>query len=130
MTAATVISAPSLGTKDIFLENSVSYFFGKYNALSYSSRNKIIDTTLTNEFFGKIAIAHKWVGHNTILQGGITANETTFTASPIRNIFTLSLGGTLKVKKSTFGLDIVFNTKETAASTGHNYGVMSYTFLF
>jgi len=30
--------APSLGTKDIFLENSIHYFFGKFNELKNSSR--------------------------------------------------------------------------------------------
>ena len=121
---------PTLGTKDIFIENGVRYTFGKINSFNHSSRIGAIDSSLTNEFYGLLGIAHRYVIHNTILQGGITRNETSFTVSPTRNIFKLEAGAVLKRKRNTFKLILNFNTRESAIATSHRFGSIIYARSF
>jgi len=47
--------SPSLGTKDIYLENDISYFFGRFNTFQNSVRTGIVDTGIAKEFFGYVA---------------------------------------------------------------------------
>ncbi len=120
----------TLGTKDIFLSNSAKYVFGKFNAFNNTSALGLIDSSLTKEFFGFIGFGHKYVVHNTLLQGGITRDETTFTSSPTRNIFRLEVGSTLKFKRNTYKLTYFFNSKETALSSSHVYGSVVFARSF
>lgn len=121
---------PTLGTKDIFIENGVRYTFGKINTFNNSSRIGAIDSSLTNEFYGLFGIAHRYVVHNTILQGGITRNETSFTVSPTRNILKLEAGAVLKRKRNTFKFILNFNTKENAEARSHRFGSIIYARSF
>lgn len=121
---------PTLGTKDIFLSNNIKYVFGKFNAFNNTSVLGIIDGSLTKEFFGFIGFGHKYVVHNTLLQGGITRDETTFTTSPVRNVFKLQAGSTLKVKRNTYKLTYYFNTKETELSSPHAYASLVFARSF
>lgn len=125
-----IITNPALGTKDIFFSNEVKYVFGKFNVFNKTSGIGAIDNSLNNEFFGFIGLGHKYVIHNTLLQGGITRNETTFTASPTRNVYKLDIGSTLKIKRNTYKLVYSFNTKETRLSSSHGYGSFTYARSF
>ncbi|RZN82391.1 MAG: DUF2219 family protein [Winogradskyella sp.] len=118
---------PSLGTKDIYLSNNIEYAFGKLNTFNSSSRNNFIDSTNTNEFFGLISLGHRYVLHNTLIQGSLDYNDKTFTTNHEPHIFELKIGGTLKFKKNTLKLIYNFNTKETPLSSSHSFGTLSFS---
>ncbi|GGI56843.1 hypothetical protein GCM10011444_11520 [Winogradskyella haliclonae] len=118
---------PSLGTKDIYISNSIEYAFGKLNTFNTSSRNNFIDRTNTNELFGLISIGHKYVLHNTLIQGSLDYNDETFTTNNVPHIFEFKIGGSLKFKRNTLKLIYNFNTKETPLSSSHSFGTLSFS---
>jgi len=118
--------ATSLGTKDIYVSNSLEYTFGKFNALIQSSRNGIIDTEDSNEFYGVLSLGYRYVLHNTLLQGSLDFNDQTFTVTNTPHIFEIRVGSTLKIKRNTFRLMLNFNTKETPLASSHAYGTLSF----
>jgi hypothetical protein len=121
---------PSFGTKDVFLENSVYYYFGRFNGLRNSSRLGIIDKTKTNEFYGSVRLGYKYVAHNTLIQGSIFKDDILFTANPTRHIFKLKVEGVYKFNSTTFKLSANFNSKETPTSIFHAYGSIIYSRAF
>lgn len=121
------IIEPSLGTKDIYLSNSVEYTFGALNDFNKSSRNNFIDRTDTNEFFGFISLGHRYVLHNTLIQGSLDYNDQTFTTNREPHIFYFKVGSTLKFKRNTLKLIYNFNTKETPLSSSHSFGTLSFS---
>ncbi len=117
---------PAVGTKDIFLENNIHYFFGNYNELKNSSRLGSIDATSTKEFYGLISAGYRYVAHNTLIQGSIFKEDVLFTTDISHHIFKLKFGAVYKTKRNAFKLIYNFNSKETPLSTSHGFG----TFIF
>lgn len=118
---------PALGTKDIFLSNNVAYTFGRINNFNASSRNNIIDRQNSNEFYGFFNLGHRYVLHNTLLQGSLDFNDQTFTTSSQPHVFQFAFGGVLKWNRNIVGLAYNFNTKETSESSSHAYGSLRYS---
>ncbi len=118
---------PALGTKDIFLENNVHYFFGKYNKLSNSSRLGSIDTTGAREFYGLVSLGYRYVAHNTLIQGSLLSDDELFTTDISRHIVKLKFGAVYKNKRNTFRLLYNFNSRETPLSTSHGFGTFVYS---
>ena len=122
--------SPSLGTKDIYLENDLSYFFGKLNPFQNSSRIGIVDTRAAKEFFGYVSVGYKYVAHNTLIQGSLFSNDVLFTTDITRHILKSEVGAVLQTKQNTFKVIYSFNTKETPRSTSHIYGSLVYARRF
>jgi len=120
----------SLGTKDIFISNTIEYIFGRMNDFNQSSGTNIIDNTDSNEFFGFVSAGYKYVAHNTLIQGSLDFNDTTFTTNRVPSIFQFKFGSTLKFNKSILKLIYNFNTKETPESSSHSYGTLSFSQSF
>ncbi len=122
--------SPSLGTKDIYLENDISYFFGRLNEFQNSSRTTIIDNSTSKEFFGYVSVGYKYVAHNTLIQGSIFTDDVLFTTDITNHILKTEMGAVLQSKRNTFKIAYSFNTKETPLSTSHIYGSLSYARSF
>lgn len=122
--------SPSLGTKDIYLENDISYFFGRLNAFQNSSRTGIVDTSTSKEFFGYVSVGYKYVVHNTLIQGSIFSDDDLFTTDITNHILKTEIGAVLQSKRNTFKILYNFNTKETPLSTSHIYGSLAYARSF
>ncbi len=122
--------SPTLGGKDVFIENNVHFYFGRYNNLRNSSRLGIIDKTNKNEFFGNISIGYKYVAHNTLIEGSIVNDDVLFTTDASSNILKLNIGGVLKHNSNTIKLSGNFNSRETPSSTSHIYGSFTYAYKF
>ena len=121
---------PSLGTKDIYLKNSLTYYLGLFNGLKNSSRIAAIDPSQTKEFYGLIGFGYKYVGHNTLIQGGLRYQDTTYTTTIERHVLDAKLGLVYKNKRNTFSLIYFFNTNETLRAGDHSYGSFKYTVDF
>ena len=119
-------SKPIIGTKDLLIDNSLYYFFGKFSELKNSSRFSILNTSIKKEFFGFISFGHKYVFHNTLIEGSISNNDVLFTTDAEKNIFKWRIGLVSKNKKSVFKLSYNFNSKETPLSKFHGFGSISY----
>ena len=117
----------SLGSKDVFAESGIQYYFGKFNDLQNSSRFGMIDKTKANEFFGSLSFRYKYVVHNTLIQGSVFKEDVLFTAEVSNHVLNFSVGIGLKRKSNTFKLLGTFNTKETPLSTSHIYGMLTYS---
>lgn len=122
--------SPSFGTKDIYLENGISYFFGSLNAFQNSSRTGIVDTSTSKEFFGYVSVGYKYVVHNTLIQGSILTDDVLFTTDITKHILKTEIGAVLQSKRNTFKIVYNFNTKETPLSTSHIYGSLVYARSF
>lgn len=118
---------PSIGTKDIFLENTIHYFFGRFNELKNSSRLGLIDATSTNEFYGLVSLGHRYVAHNTLIQGSLFEDDILFTTNIARHLLKFRFGGVYKNKRNTFKLIYNFNSKETPRSKSHGFGTFIYS---
>nr|WP_299113180.1 lipid A-modifier LpxR family protein [uncultured Winogradskyella sp.] len=118
---------PSLGTKDIYVSNNIEYTFGKLNTFNNSSRNNFIDRTNTNEFYGLISLGHRYVLHNTLIQGSLDYNDETFTTNNEPHVFEFKIGGSLKFKRNILKLIYNFNTRETPLSSSHSFGTLSFS---
>ncbi|WP_346880851.1 lipid A-modifier LpxR family protein [uncultured Algibacter sp.] len=117
---------PTLGTKDIFVKNEIGYYFGRFNDLRTSTRVSSVDTALVNEFFAFISMGYKYVAHNTLIQGGLSYNETTFTTHREPNVLMFKIGGVLKIKRNTIKFIYNHNTRETPTSKNHAYGSLAF----
>lgn len=120
----------SLGTKDIYLENDLGYFFGKFNKLRNSARIGALDETLSNEFFGFVAMGYKYVAHNTLIQGSLFKDDVLFTTAITHHVFKARAGVVLKIKRNLFKVMYDFNTSETPLATAHVYGSLAYARTF
>lgn len=125
--AFTYTIEPALGTKDIFIANTLGYTFGRFNSFKQSSRNGFIDTTTINEFFGFVNLGYKYVAHNTLIQGSLDYEDEFFTTNATAHIFNFKIGSVLKLKRSTFKFIYNYNTKETPKSSSHSYGTLSFS---
>ena len=117
----------SLGTKDIFIENGLGYYFGRFNNLKSSSRIGIINKTKENEFFGFVNFGYKYVAHNTLIQGGLLHDDVLFTTQKESHILKIKAGAVLSLGRNTFKFIYNFNTNETPKSTNHSYGGISFS---
>jgi hypothetical protein len=122
--------SPSLGTKDIYLENDISYFFGRLNGFQNSSRIGIVDSSTAKEFYGYVSVGYKYVAHNTLIQGSIFSEDFLFTTDITNHILKTEIGAVLQSKRNTFKIIYNFNTKETPLSTSHIYGSLVYARSF
>ncbi len=120
----------SIGTKDIYLENSLHYFFGRLNPFQNSSRTGIVNAIAAKEFFGYLSIGHRYVAHNTLIQGSIFSDDPLFTTTITKHILKSEIGAVLQSKQNTFKIIYNFNTQETPLSTGHIYGSLVYARSF
>ena len=111
-----------LGTKDIFIETGAKFVFGKYNPVNNSARSGFINSFLKKELFGFVSLQHKYVAHNTLLEGRLFGDEPTFTVRPTPNVLQLKVGGVFTFKKYTIELIYNANTEENSAATAHHYG--------
>lgn len=122
--------SPSLGTKDIYLENNIAYYFGRLNSFQNSARIRAVDATITNEFFGYFSAGYKYVAHNTLIQGGLFKDDLLFTTDVTRHVLNAEVGAVLKSKRNTFRAAYNFNTRETRLATSHIYGYLGYVRSF
>lgn len=121
------IVEPSLGTKDIFIENNLGYTFGRFNTFNQSSRNGFLTRINTNEFFGFINVGYKYVVHNTLIQGSLDFKDSLFTTNKEPHILGFKVGSVLKLKRSTIRFVYNYNTKETPRSSSHSFGSISFS---
>ncbi len=122
--------SPSLGTKDIYLENDIRYFFGKLNPFQNSSRIGLVNTSSAKEFFGYVSVGYKYVAHNTLIQGSLFSDDVLFTSDITNHILKAEVGAVFQAKKNMFKVIYNFNTKETPRSTSHIYGSLVYARSF
>lgn len=120
----------SIGNKDIFLGNDISYFFGNFNDFQNSSRLNLVDMNNRKEFFGFISAGYKYVALNSLIQGSPFSDRDPFTTIATNHVFQLSAGSVLRTKKNLFKLGCYYNTKETPLSASHVYGTLTYGFVF
>jgi len=118
---------PTIGTKDISLENKVTYFFGKFNDLQNTSRAEVIDKKENNEMFGFLSLGHSYVVHNALIEGSLFKDDLLFTTNATNNVINWKFGVVNKHKKTTLKLIYTFNTKETKASSGHSYASLIFS---
>lgn len=121
---------PTLGTKDISIDNNLFYYFGKFNTLRNSSRIGIINNMLNNEMFGFLSLGYKYVIHNTLIEGSLFSNDLLFTTEATNHIFKWKFGVVNKYKRNTFKLIYNFNSKETKSSKIHGYAAFIYSLDF
>lgn len=122
--------SPKVGTKDIYLENDISYFFGTLNSFQNSSRIGLVDSSASKEFFGYVSLGYRFVAHNTLIQGSIFTNDVLFTTDITNHILKTEIGVVLQSRRNTFKVMYNFNTKETPLSSSHIYGSLVYARSF
>lgn len=118
--------SPSLGTKDIYLENDITYSFGRLNNFQNSARVGAIDASASNEFFGYVSAGYRYVAHNTLVQGSLFTEDILFTTDVTNHVLKAEVGAVLKSKRNTFKIRYNFNTKETPLASSHIYGSLVY----
>ncbi|WP_413974230.1 lipid A-modifier LpxR family protein [Hyunsoonleella sp. 2307UL5-6] len=123
-------SSVSVGSKDIYLKNSLFLFFGKFNTLQNSSRLNALSSVSKKEFFGFIGGSYKYVALNTLIQGSPFNDSDAFTSIAEKNIYSLQAGSVLRTRRNIFKLEYIYNSKETPLSTSHIFGAFTFGFVF
>lgn len=120
----------SIGTKDTFVQNNVSLFFGNFNKLQNSYRLEAVPSFAKNEFYAFVRGGYRYVLLNTLIQGSAFNRNDPFTSIAKNQVFKLASGGVLRTNKNVFKLEFNYNSRETPTSKSHIFGTFTFGFIW
>ncbi|NER14822.1 DUF2219 family protein [Leptobacterium flavescens] len=113
-------SNASLGTKDIFVQQGLTFSFGRRRTLHQSSLYNIIGNDQT-EFFGYVGASYRYVAHNSLIEGSFLNDNAPFTLDAETHLLFFKAGVTLNIKRSIFKVEYRANSKETPLARNHSF---------
>jgi len=114
----------AVGTKDIYLQNDLVFYFGKRNGLkntiAYNQLGK-----LKNEFFFAVRAGYRYVFHDTMLEGNLLGDTSVFLVEPYHNVFIYNVEFYYRVGRNDFKFFYNFLSAETKNTENHMYVTLS-----
>jgi len=104
-------SRTAFGTRQIFVEQQATLFFGSRSAINKSSFYNKIDSV--PELYGYGGVYYRSVGLNALIQGHPWGDNSPFTLRIENQIVGARLGAVLRRRSNTFQLEYVIQTNET-----------------
>ncbi len=115
----------ALGTKDIYLQNDVAFYFGKRNPMNTTSAyNQLGD--FKKELFFSIRLGYRYIFHDALLEGNIIEDFSVFLKEPYQNLFLYNFELFHHNKRNNYKLGYNFFTPQTDGTKPHWYMVFSF----
>ncbi len=114
----------AVGTKDIYFQNDIVFYFGKRNELkntmAYSQLGK-----LKNEFFFAVRGGYRFVIHDTMLEGNLFGDTSKLLMEPNQNVFIYNVEFYYRVGRNDFKFFYNFLSAETKTTENHMFVTLS-----
>jgi len=114
----------AFGTKDIYIQNDIAFYFGKRNPLhrsiAYSQLGEI-----KKEFFFALRAAHRYVFQDALLEGNLIKDSSLLLVEPNRNLFIYNVEMYYRSGRNDFKLFYNFNSAETKKAEFHMFATLS-----
>ena len=114
----------AFGTKDIYLQNEMGVYVGKRNTMNASLAYDQISVT-NNELFFSLILAHRYVVHDTLLEGNLTGDSSEVLRDPYQNLYIFKLGIYYRLNRNGFKIIYNYESSETERTEPHAYFTMS-----
>jgi hypothetical protein len=97
----------AMGTKDIFIQNKASFYFGKrssiMNTMAYHQLGKI-----EREFFFVVNFNYRYVMFDGLLEGNLVGDNSIYVLNPVDHLF-------------TYGFEVLYRKKRMEYKAGYHY---------
>ena len=114
----------AFGSKDIYLQQDVVFYFGKRNPMHRSTAYNQIGK-LKNEFFFATRFGYRHVIHDTMLEGNLINDSSVYTVEPLPNVFFYKVEFHYRVKRNDFKLYYNYESNRTKITQSHYYVTLS-----
>lgn len=113
-------SSVAFGTKDIFIENGLEWFWGShYNFFENAFTG--ISNHLAKEWFLTIGAFYKYTFYNALIEGSLFNNKAPFTKEIENHVGLIRLRGFYKVNNKSLEMSYHFNSKENKEASSHSF---------
>ena len=114
----------AFGTKDVFLQQDVVFYFGKRNPLHKSIAYNQLGK-LKNELFFAVRAGYRYVVHNTMLEGSLIKDSLVLLVEPYQNFFIYNIEMYYRWGRNDIKLFYNFNSPETKKADYHMFVTLS-----
>ncbi len=114
----------ALGTKDYYLENTMTLFLGKRNAMENTMAYRQLGT-IENELFFALTGAYRYVIHDAMLQGSIISDNSEFTLEPVNSLIFYGAEMYWRTRRMDFKVAYMFTTKRAESTGTHGFSTLS-----
>ncbi|MDC8002953.1 DUF2219 family protein [Aureisphaera galaxeae] len=115
----------ALGTKDIYLQSDVAFYFGKRNPMNTSSAYQQLGD-YAKEWFFSVRVGYRYIFHDALLEGHIVEDFSVFLKEPYQNLFLYNFEMFHHNKRNNYKLSYNFATPATSGTKPHLYMVLSF----
>ncbi|RLD28434.1 MAG: hypothetical protein DRI70_03555 [Bacteroidetes bacterium] len=117
--------ALAYGTKDVYIEPKIIFYFGRRNPLNSSIAYDQIGS-VENETFFTMRLAYRYVSHNALLQGNRSGDNSPFTIEPNEKLVDFGFDLRHRSKKNYYKFGYHSLSSEAAELHKHKYLSISY----
>ena len=114
----------ALGSKDVYLQQDVVFYFGKRNPMHQSTAYNQIGK-LKNEFFFATRFGYRRVIHDTMLEGNLINESSILLMDPLKNVFFYKVEIHYRKKRNDFKLYYNYESSRTKRAKSHYYVTLS-----
>jgi hypothetical protein len=114
----------AFGTKDIYLQNDLVFYFGRRNPLHRSIAYSQIGK-LKNEFFAAFRTGYRYVFHDALLEGNLIKDSSLLLMEPYHNLFIYSVEIYFRRGRNDFKLFYNVTSAETKTTEFHTFATLS-----
>jgi hypothetical protein len=110
----------AFGSKDIFIDHTAKFYFGKRNNLEQSLAYNQLSAT-KNELFFSINFTYRYVAHNALLEGHLGGDNSDLLVSPVRELFLFGMESCYRSRRNDIKLGYQYVTSESPLTKWHIY---------
>ena len=114
----------AFGTRDIYLQNSTTFYFGKRAGLRHTMAHNQVGEIKPEFFFG-INFTYRYVLHDALLEGNLLGDSSIFVLDPIDNLFFYGIEGNFRKKRMEYKLGYNYVSRRAATTQLHIWVMMS-----
>jgi len=115
----------AFGSRDIYVQNDVVFYFGKRNPLMSSTAYKQLGS-LDREFFFAIRLGYRYLFHDSIIEGNILGDNSVFVVEPYHQLFLYNFEVFYRKGRNDFKLTYNFETPRVPKAFPHLYVSLTY----
>lgn len=97
----------AMGTKDIYIQNGATFYFGNRNALQNTMAYHQLGS-VAREFFFALNFNYRYVMFDGLLEGNLVGDNSVFVLNPVDHLF-------------TYGFEVFYRKKRMEYNVGYNY---------
>jgi hypothetical protein len=114
----------AFGTKDIYIENQATFFFGKRRDLRHTMAYHQIGE-IQPEFFFLVKFAYRYVMHDALLEGFLVGDNSIFVLDPVDHLFTYGCEGFYRKKRMEYRAGYNYASPRAPTTTLHTWITIS-----